>query len=412
MGATGIVENGYRGAITGLGVVAPTGNTVDEHWQAVLAGRSAIGAVAEFQSAGYPVHLGGQVRGFEPKLRVPSRLIPQTDRWTQFGIEASNAALADAGAEVDRIGEYDMAVVTASSSGGTEFGQREIEALWNKHPSYVGVYQSIAWFYAATTGQLSILHGMRGPCGVVCAEQAGGLDAIAQARRLIRTGTRLVLTGGTDAALCPYGLVAQMSSGLLSTSADPTRAYLPFDMEGAGFVPGEGGAILVMERVDPRHSRSYGTILGYAAGFDPPPGSPRPPALTRVIRSALDDARVNASEIDVVFADGAGVPALDLSEATAISTVFGPRAVPVTAAPKSLTGRLYAGGAPLDVATAFLAIRDGVIPHTAGTSRPGSRYHLDLVCTEPRSAVLRTAMVIARGYGGFTAVLVLAAGGR
>src|SRR6478672_10433972 len=112
-----------------------------------------------------------------------------------------------------------MAVVTASSSGGTEFGQREMEQLYQRGPAWVGAFQSIAWFYAATTGQISIRHGMRGPCGVICSEQAGGLDALGQARRLMRGGTRLVVAGGTDSFLCPYGLVAQLNNGGLSRRA-------------------------------------------------------------------------------------------------------------------------------------------------------------------------------------------------
>jgi minimal PKS chain-length factor (CLF/KS beta) len=297
-------------------------------------------------------------------------------------------------------------VVTAASSGGTEFGQHEMERLYRNGPAWVGPYQSIAWFYAATTGQLSIHNGMRGPCGVLCTEQAGGLDALGQARRLVRTGSRLVVSGGTDAPLCPYGLTAQLSNRSLSTVDDPGRAYLPFDSDACGHLPGEGGAILILESPHGTGDRRYGTIEGYAAGFDPPEGSSRPPALARTIRRALADARVRPSDVDVIFADASGVPAADAAEATAIAEIFGPWAVPVTA-PKTLTGRLYGGGAALDVATAFLAMRDSVIPHTVGPTQPVPDYAIDLVRGEPRSARLRLALVLARGYGGFNAALVI-----
>ncbi|MFJ9584810.1 ketosynthase chain-length factor [Streptomyces acidicola] len=404
--------------VTGIGVVAPTGTSLEDHWQAVLAGKSAIGRITRFDPSGYPVTFAGEVAGFEAKGRVPGRLIPQTDRWTHMALVAAEAALEDAGADPAALPEYEMAVVTSSSSGGTEFGQHEMERLYQQGPSWVGAYQSIAWFYAATTGQLSIRHGMRGPCGVVCAEQAGGLDAIAQSRRLLRTGSRLVLTGGTDSALCPYGLVAQMTSGLLSTSDDPGSAYLPFDAEARGHVPGEGGAILVTERADAArdrgHTGGYGVVRGHAAGFDLPrdPGTQRgrdrPPVLAAVIRRALADAALAPADIDVVFADAAGSPELDLAEARAIGDVFGPRRVPVTA-PKTLTGRLYGGGAPLDVATALLSIRDGLIPHTVGTTGPAPAYGIDLVLDRPRETAVRHALVLARGHGGFNAALVLGA---
>lgn len=395
--------------ITGLGVTAPTGLTADEHWAAVLAGKSAIGRITRFDPSSYPVQLAGEVADFDTKGRVPSRLIHQTDRWTHLGLSAAAEALEDAKVVPAELPEFEMAVVTAASSGGTEFGQHEMENLYQHDPSWVGAYQSIAWFYAAATGQISIRHGMRGPCGVLCCEQAGGLDAIGQSRRLLRGGSRLVVTGGTDASLCPYGLTAQLSTGNLSTVSDPGRAYLPFDTAASGYVPGEGGAMLILERAadaEARGAGGYARVLGYAAGFDPAPGSERPPALRRTLEAALADAGVTPAGVDVVFADASGVPAQDAAEAAAIRAVFGPGSVPVTA-PKTLTGRLYGGGAALDVATAALALRDQVIPHTVGPESPVPGYGLDLVLGEPRAAALRTVLVLARGHGGFNAALVL-----
>jgi act minimal PKS chain-length factor (CLF/KS beta) len=243
---------------------------------------------------------------------------------------------------------------------------------------------------------------------VLACEQAGGLDALGQARRLTRKGARLVVTGGTDASLCPYGLTAQLTTGKLSTVPDPERAYVPFDAEASGYLPGEGGAILVMESAEAaaeRGTTGYGRVLGYAAGFDPAPESGRPRVLRRTAEAALRDAGLTPADIDVVFADAAGLPADDRDEAEAIAAVFGPRGVPVTA-PKTLTGRLYGGGAPLDVATALLALRDGVVPPTTGVREPAPGLEIDLV-TEVRELPLRHALVLARGHGGFTSALVL-----
>ncbi|MCX2923035.1 ketosynthase chain-length factor [Streptomyces sp. NEAU-W12] len=396
--------------VTGLGIFAPTGIGVGAHWASVLAGKSGIGRIGRFDPSPYPVQYAGQVPGFDTAGHVPGRLIAQTDHWTHLALGAGEAALADSGADLTAVPEYEMAVVTSSSSGGTEFGQKEMTALYQHDPGWVGAYQSIAWFYAATTGQLSIRHRMRGPCGVLACEQAGGLDAIGQARRLVRRGSRLVLTGGTDASLCPYGLTAQLSTGRLSTVPDPERAYLPFDAQASGHLPGEGGAILVLESAEAAAGRGadtgYGRVLGYAAGFDPAPGSGRPRALRRTARQALADAGLAPSDIDVVFADASGVPADDRDEAEALTAVFGPHGVPVTA-PKTLTGRLYGGGAPLDVATALLALREGVIPHTAHVSGPAPGLTVDLVTGAPRELPLRHALVLARGHGGFTSALVL-----
>jgi act minimal PKS chain-length factor (CLF/KS beta) len=400
--------------VTGVGVVSPTGIGVEDHWANTLAGRSGIDLTTRFDASTYPTRLAGEVRDFNAKDHVTNRMIVQTDRWTQMALAATEEALRDAVAfPVADCGldEYEMAVVTATSSAGNEFGQGELGALWSKHPQYVTAYQSIAWFYAATTGQISIKYGMRGSCGVIVSEQAGGLDAIAQARRVLRGRARLVVSGGTEAPLSPYAVVCQQSSGLLSRSADPARGYLPFDRDANGYVPGEGGAILVVEDQDSARargiSRVYGRIAGYAATFDPRPGSGREPTLRRAAELALADAGLRAEDVDVVFADAAGVPELDLVEANAIAALFGPRGVPVTA-PKTLTGRLYAGGASLDLVTALLAIRDGVIPPTFGVS-VREDLELDLVVDEPREAKLHTALVLARGYGGFNSAVVLTA---
>jgi act minimal PKS chain-length factor (CLF/KS beta) len=271
---------------------------------------------------------------------------------------------------------------------------------------------AVAWFYAATTGQLSIRYGLRGACGVVATEQAGGLDALGAARRQLRAGgARLVLAGGTDASLSPAGLVAQMANERMSTAARPAEAYLPFDGRARGYVPGEGGAMVVVEDADAALARgapgAYARISGYAATFDPPPGSGRPATMRRAIDLALADAGVAPGEVDAVFADAYGVPALDRVEADAIAAVFGAHAVPVTA-PKTMTGRLYAGAGALDAVSAALAMRTGVIPPTVNV-RPPEGLPLDLVVDRPRPARVRCALVLARGYGGFNAAVVLRA---
>jgi act minimal PKS chain-length factor (CLF/KS beta) len=406
-------DTSRRVVITGIGVVAPNGIGTETWWEATKKGQSGLGRIERFDPSQYATQIAGEVGDFEPADYIEKRLMVQTDRWTWMALAATQLAFDDAKFDPAEQDPWTMGVITASSSGGNEFGQNEIQNLWGKGPGFVGAYQSIAWFYAATTGQVSIRYGMRGPCGVLCTEQAGGLDALGQSRRLLGSGSRLVVSGGTDASLCPYGLVAQLSTGELSTVDDPTLAYLPFDANATGYVPGEGGAILVLENADGARRRgvpSYGTVAGYAAGFDPPPGSTRPPALARTIRAALADAGLTPDRVDVVFADATAVAARDLAEARAITEVFGPHGVPVTA-PKTLTGRLYAGGAALDTATALLALRDGVLPPTAGVTRLAPGIDVDLV-VEPREGRLSTALVLARGHGGFTAALVLTAGAR
>ncbi|KND23629.1 ketosynthase chain-length factor [Streptomyces acidiscabies] len=394
--------------VTGLGVASPAGLGAREHWDATRAGRGGIGRLTRFDPSGYPAKLAGEIPGFTAEDHLPGRLVPQTDRVTRLALAAADWALADAGVHPGDLDSFDMGVVTASASGGFEFGQNELRKLWGQGSQYVSAYQSFAWFYAVNSGQISIRNGMKGPSGVVVSDQAGGLDAVAQARRQIRKGTRLVVSGGVDASLCPWGWVAQLAGGRLSTSEDPDRAYLPFDQGARGHVPGEGGAILILEDAEAARERgahSYGEIAGYGATFDPRPGSGRPPGLRRAVELALADAQLQAADVDVVFADAAGTPDLDRAEVDALTAVFGPYGVPVSA-PKTMTGRLYSGAAPLDLATALLALRDGVIP-AAVNVRPAPDYAIDLVTDGPRGAELRTALVLARGHGGFNSAVVL-----
>lgn len=398
--------------VTGIGVVAPTGVGAAAHWAATLAGKSGIDRIGRFDPDGYTTRLAGEVPGFDPVDHVPERLIKQTDRMTHLALAATGEALADAGrGEALPYDTYDMGVVTANACSGLEFGQAELEKLFRRGPLHVSAYMSIAWFYAATTGQLSIRHGMRGPCGLVSTEQAGGLDAIGHARRQLRRGTRLMVTGGSDAPVTPAGLVAQMTTRRLSPAQDPARGYLPFDARAFGYVPGEGAAMLVLE--DPaaareRGARPYGVIAGCAATFDPPRRSGRPPALSAAVERALACAHVRPGEIDVVFADGYGVPDLDRVEAEALAAVFGPRGVPVTV-PKTMTGRMYGAAGALDVVSALLAIRDGVIPPTVNVTELAPGPAVDLVGEVPRDADVRRVLVIARGHGGYNAAAVVRA---
>lgn len=394
--------------VTGMGVAAPNGLGTRAYWAATRAGKSGIGRITRFTPDRYPARLAGEIPGFVAEEHLPSRLLPQTDRMTQLALVAADWALGDAGIRPQDLPAFDMGVITASFAGGFEFGQGELANLWGKGSQYVSAYQSFAWFYAVNSGQISIRHGMKGPSGVVVADQAGGLDAVAQARRQIRKGTALVVTGAIDATICPWGWVALHTSNRLSTSEEPSLAYRPFDEGARGHVPGEGGAILILESAEAanaRDARVYGEIAGYGATFDPRPGSGGEPALRAAIELALADAQVAPAEVDVVFADAAAEPHLDRVEAEALTAVFGPRGVPVSA-PKTMTGRLYSGAAPLDLAAAFLAMEEGLIPPTVNVE-PAAEYELDLVVAAPRPAELRTALVVARGHGGFNSAMLV-----
>jgi minimal PKS chain-length factor (CLF/KS beta) len=406
-----------RMVITGLGVVAPTGIGTEEHWKTSLAGESRITPLQHASHTDHRIQVAGQIPDFDPDQYVENRQAVQTDRGTWFAFAAAQMALEDSRFDLAATDPALLSVVTSSASGGNAFGQREIQALWSQGPRAVSAYQAIGWFYAATTGQLSIRHQMKGHCSVVVSGGTGGIDAIAQAGRLIRRGSAAVLVGGTEAPLSPYALACQAGLPQTSPGADPLTAYRPFDADASGYVPGEGGAMLLVEELGAARARGadlfYAEIAGTASthdGHHHTRAVAEPTQLARAVREALARAKVRPDEVDVVFADAAGDRERDALEVAAIKQVFGSAAdqIPVTA-PKSMTGRLYAGAAAIDTATAALTLHYGTIPPTVNLHPASAGHGLDFVTEARTPPRLHTALVIARDASGGNAALVLRA---
>jgi minimal PKS chain-length factor (CLF/KS beta) len=401
-----------RAVITGIGVVAPSGIGADAHWKTVLDGTTRLSRITRFDPSSYPVTLAGEVPEFNVDDYITARLKVATDRWTWHGFAATQEALNDSGIDLSTMDPYDTAVALASSSGGNEFGQGELQALWSEPGGQVSVYQSIAWFYAASVGQISILHQLKGQCAVLVAEAAGGLDTFAQATRTIRRGTKAVFAGGTEGPLSPYALTCQLSTGRLSTSDDPDTAYTPFDAGARGYIASEGGAVLLVEDLDHAKERGadiYGEVLGWGATHDGRAsrqgsgGSVEQYA--RAMRIALARAEKSPSDVDVVFPDAVGVLECDRAETAAMRAVFGDSDVAVTTQ-KAQVGRMYQGGAAVDVATALQSMRYDMLPATHGLTDPAPGCELNFV----REATARrtdVAMINARGYDGYNTSLVV-----
>jgi len=402
-----------RAVVTGIGVVAPNGVGADDFWKATREGAGVLGPVTREGCGELPLRIAGEVRGFDAEAAVEGRYLVQTDRFTHYAMAAADLALEDARFDPAEGSPFAVGVVTAAGSGGGEFGQRELQNLWGQGPHFVGPYQSIAWFYAASTGQISIRGGFKGPCAVVASDEAGGLDALAHAVRTIRRGTDTVVVGAAEAPLAPYSMVCQLGYRELSLSEDPDRAYLPFSAEACGFVPAEGGAMFVVEdegAARKRGARIRAVLAGHAATFT---GASRweesRHGLAHAIRGALEEARCAPDEIDVVFADALGVPEADRAEALAIADALGEHSahVPVTA-PKAGTGRAYCGAPLIDTAAAVLAMEHGLVPPTPHVT--DVCHGIDLVTGFARAADLRTALVLSRGLMGSNAALVLRRG--
>ncbi|KOX18436.1 MULTISPECIES: ketosynthase chain-length factor [unclassified Streptomyces] len=407
-------EQPGRAVVTGIGVIAPNGLSADTYWKSVQEGIGVLDRITREGCEHLPLKVAGEVRSFDASTLIEDRFLVQTDRFSHYAMAAASLALDDAGLGRDAQEDpFSIGVVTAAGSGGGEFGQRELQKLWGQGSKFVGPYQSIAWFYAASTGQISIRSGFKGPCGVVASDEAGGLDALAHAARAVRRGTGTMVVGAAEAPLAPYSMVCQLGYPELSTVEEPDRAYRPFTAGASGFVPAEGGAVLVVE--DEGRARARGTavravVAGHGATFS---GASRwaesREGLARAIRVALDEAGCAPEEVDVVFADALGVPEADRAEALAIADALGAHAarVPVTA-PKTGIGRAYCGAPVLDVAAAVLAMEHGLVPPTPNVF--DICHDIDLVVSRARPADLRTALVLSRGLMGSNAALVVRRG--
>ncbi|MGJ7420023.1 ketosynthase chain-length factor [Streptomyces cinereoruber] len=407
-------EQPKRAVVTGVGVIAPNGLSADTYWKSVQEGIGVLDRITREGCEHLPLKVAGEVRSFDASTLIEDRFLVQTDRFSHYAMAAASLALDDAGLGRDAPGDpYSIGVVTAAGSGGGEFGQRELQKLWGQGSKFVGPYQSIAWFYAASTGQISIRSGFKGPCGVVASDEAGGLDALAHAARAVRRGTGAMVVGAAEAPLAPYSMVCQLGYPELSTVEEPDRAYRPFTAGACGFVPAEGGAVLVVEDED--RARDRGTavravVAGHGATFT---GASRwaesREGLARAIRVALDEAGCAPEEIDVVFADALGVPEADRAEVLALADALGAHAarVPITA-PKTGIGRAYCGAPVLDVAAAVLAMEHGLVPPTPNVF--DICHDIDLVVSRARPAELRTALVLSRGLMGSNAALVVRRG--
>ncbi|MFD4321184.1 ketosynthase chain-length factor [Streptomyces sp. NPDC058548] len=407
-------EHPRRAVVTGIGVIAPNGLRADAYWKSVREGLGVLDRITREGCQDLPLKVAGEVRGFDAAALIEERFLVQTDRFSHYAMAAAQLALDDAGlAREDPEEPFEIGVVTAAGSGGGEFGQRELQKLWGQGSKFVGPYQSIAWFYAASTGQISIRSGFKGPCGVVASDEAGGLDGIAHAARAVRRGTGAVIVGAAEAPLAPYSMVCQLGYPELSTVEDPDRAYRPFTAGACGFVPAEGGGMLVVEdesRARDRGAAVRAVVAGHGATFT---GASRwqesREGLARAIRVALDEAGCAPEEIDVVFADALGVPEADRAEVLALADALGAHAtrVPVTA-PKTGIGRAYCGAPVLDTAAAVFAMEHGVVPPTPNVF--DICHDLDLVMSRARPAELRTALVLSRGLMGSNAALVVRRG--
>ncbi|MDR1387266.1 MAG: hypothetical protein LBJ44_06690 [Propionibacteriaceae bacterium] len=395
--------------ITGAGTLSPAGIGASALWSALTEFDRSLFTPRRAAPGDrvWDAGLEARVPRFEPARWIEARLALQTDIATQYALCATSLALAQAGIDSRCAQPFETGVFIASAAGGFEFTLAEFGNLWRKGARAVSVYESFAWFYAAHNGQASIRHGVKGDGLTFVGESPAGLDGLAAAVSAIQAGLGRAICGGMDACRDPWSWQALVQSGLVTRRENPDRAYLPFTTDAAGFIPADGGTILVLESAEGAAARGVeplGSIKGHASGFSP--FGSNDDSLSDIIRSALEAARTPACEIDLIMADGQANPIADDAETDALSSLFGRSGHPPVACPKARFGRMLSGGGTTDLLLGLLSARTGVIPGTYSDTDLSSRTDLAIVRRTTRGRRLRTVLVLARDSHGLASALV------
>ena len=405
-------------AITGMGIVIPSGIGRRQAWANLKSGRSFIKKITRFDATQYPSHIAGQIDDLERYSHVSERLLKKIDAFSHMALIASELAIKDAGIDIQKEDPNQVGIFLGNALGGWLYAETELRDLYIEGRAGVSPYMASAWFPAAPQGQVSIYYGIKGFSKTVVADRASSSMAIGYARKVLtKNKLQMILAGGMEAPVTPYALLCCNTYGGLSTENEsPETAYRPFDRRRSGFAIGEGAGILVMEgleRVVQRKANVCAYICGYATtcdGEDRINPSSNHRELARAIRIALLDAKTKPGEIDYISLDGLALDIWDNTEIKALEEVFGSRLKDILlSCPKSMFGNLLGASGAVDLIITILAMEHNLVPVTLNLEEP-ARNGLNYVTGKARLCEINKALVISRGRGGINSVLVVEKG--
>lgn len=404
-----------RAVITGIGVVAPNALGKDEFCQAIREGRSGIGPITLFDVSEFASRIGGQVKEFDTTPFLSKKEARRMDRFTLFGVIASDLAVKDSGLDMEQENGDRIGVIIGSGIGGIGTFETQHDVLKTRGPSRVSPFMVPMMIGDMAAGQVSIRFNARGPNLDITTACASGTHSIGEAFHKIRHGQADVfIAGGAEACISPLGLAGFSSMKALSfRNDDPLHASRPFDRERDGFVIAEGAGILIVEeyeRAKRRGAHIYAEVVGYGATADahhmtaPAPGGE---GAARSMAMALADAGIAPDEVDYINAHGTSTPLNDKLETMAIKTVLGAAANKVKiSSTKSMTGHLLGAAGPVESAGCMLMMEQGFIHPTINYEHPDPECDLDYV---PNTAIEHPVKVVLKnsfGFGGHNASLV------
>jgi len=404
-----------RVVITGLGIVSPLGNCLEDTWAGICSGRSGIAEITRFDTAGFKTKIAGEVKGFDPLVFVNVKERRRLDDFIIYALAASEMALRDSGLVIGDGNSERVGVFLGSAIGGLATLEKEKETLLNLGPGKISPFTVPAILANLAAGQVSIRFGAKGPINCTVTACAAGNSAISDAFRTIAWGyADAMITGGTEAAVTPLAVAAFGSMRALSTRNDePQRASRPFDRDRDGFVMGEGCGVIILEEMSralERGARIYAEIVGAGSTSDafhmaaPPPGHA---GAARCMRLALEDAGMEPTDIDYINAHGTSTPLNDVYETEAIKAVFGEHSRELAiSSTKSMTGHMLGAAGGAEAIFSVKAIHEGVVPPTINLDNPDPQCDLDYTPHQAQRRGIRAAMSNTFGFGGVNSVVV------
>jgi 3-oxoacyl-[acyl-carrier-protein] synthase II len=406
-----------RVVITGMGVMTPVGNDLKTFWDNLTNGVSGIGPIQHLDVTEYDCRIGGEVRGFDPKLFFKNpKDIRRTDRFAQMALAAAKMAMEDSGIDLERVNRDRFGVNVSSGIGGLKTLEDQHTTLLTKGPSRVSAFTIPMLISNMASGLISMEFALKGPNLCIVTACATSNNAIGESWRIIKFGDAdIFIAGGAEAAIIPIGLAGFAAMKALSTRNDePERASRPFDRDRDGFVMGEGAGILMVEELEhakARGAKIYCELAGYGLSADAyhmTAPEPDGEGAARAMQIALNHAGINPEQVDYVNAHATSTGLGDICETRAIKTVFGAYAKNglSISSTKSMTGHLLGGAGAIEMAACLFAMRDSVIPPTINLENPDPECDLDYTPNVAKEKKVRVAVNNSFGFGGHNATLV------
>ena len=402
-----------RVVVTGLGAITPLGNDVKTTWNNMKAGVCGIDTVTKFDISEYKCTLAAEVHGFDPTLYMPKGEVRKTDLYTQYAVAAATQAYEDSGMTAESVAPDRFGVYIGSGIGGIQTLITEHTKLIEKGPTRISPFFVPMMISNIASGTVAIKYNAQGPnIGIVTA-CATSTNSIGEAFRAIRHGyADVMLAGGSEAAITPLCFAGFISCQALSQSTDKNRASIPFDAERAGFIMGEGGAVVMLEEYEhavKRGAKIYAEVVGYGCTNDAyHMTAPNPEAIasSRAIELAAQQGGVAADRDVYVNAHGTGTPLTDKTETAALKRAFGADAYKLhVSSTKSMTGHMLGAAGGVEAIAAILALDEGVIPPTINYRVKDEACDLDITPNEAVSTKLTYALSTSLGFGGHNGCL-------